>query len=210
MLFFLFAFRGGWLAHRQISASLSSLKVRTFVIAYRPSLFVTTEGPRRFTICGESGGTSCFYDLAERYRLCNLVAEREVPPVTRPMRSVAFMRRISMRGSFFVHYVRIVSEQRLLEPPAPVVWLSLQSLHHKGSVPTLWHTSSIFLSASAKQTRILLYFLSLQCIGVISRKNIYIFVTDKLLRRIRRIDIFRRCSSRFVCCINSLQNNTIF
>ena len=41
-------------------------------------------------ICGESGGTSCFYDLAERYRLRNLVAEREDPPVTREaMRRVA-------------------------------------------------------------------------------------------------------------------------
>ena len=34
-------------------------------------------GSPQISICGESGGTSCFYDLAERYRLRNLVAERD-------------------------------------------------------------------------------------------------------------------------------------
>jgi len=33
--------------------------------------------PKQFLIFGKSGGTSCSYDLAERYRLRNLVAERE-------------------------------------------------------------------------------------------------------------------------------------
>lgn len=34
-------------------------------------------GVPQISICGESGGTSCFYDLAEWYRHRNLVAERE-------------------------------------------------------------------------------------------------------------------------------------
>jgi len=34
-------------------------------------------GSPQISICGESGGTSCFYDLAEWYRLRNLVAERD-------------------------------------------------------------------------------------------------------------------------------------
>ena len=36
-------------------------------------------GSPQILICGESGGTSCFYDLAERYRHRNLVAERDAP-----------------------------------------------------------------------------------------------------------------------------------
>ena len=39
-----------------------------------------------FTSGGESGGNSRTYDLAERYRSCDLFAEREAPPGTRPMR----------------------------------------------------------------------------------------------------------------------------
>ena len=35
-------------------------------------------GPPQILICGESGGTSRPFDLAERYRLYDLVAEREV------------------------------------------------------------------------------------------------------------------------------------
>ena len=34
-------------------------------------------GPPKILILGESGGMSCFYDLAEWYRLRNLIAERE-------------------------------------------------------------------------------------------------------------------------------------
>ena len=33
--------------------------------------------PDKIIYVGRSGGTSCFYDLAERYRHRNLVAERE-------------------------------------------------------------------------------------------------------------------------------------
>ena len=36
-------------------------------------------GPPKILIFGESGGTSRPFDLAERYRFYDLVAEREVP-----------------------------------------------------------------------------------------------------------------------------------
>ena len=71
---------------------------------------------------------------------------------------------------FFVHCVRIISEQWLLEPPTPVVWLSLQSMYQKESVPTLWHTSP-FLSASATQSQILFYLLPVDSIGLAITKN---------------------------------------
>ena len=54
------------------------------IVTNRPTIIYpfTLSGPPTQTkpvaVCGgESGGTSCVYDLAERYRLCNLVAERD-------------------------------------------------------------------------------------------------------------------------------------
>ena len=39
--------------------------------------YILNWSPRKFLICGESGGTSRPVDLAERYRYYDLVAERE-------------------------------------------------------------------------------------------------------------------------------------
>jgi len=47
----------------------------TFIIVY---VFVSKFGvPKQFLIFGESGGASCLYQLAERFGLCNLAAERD-------------------------------------------------------------------------------------------------------------------------------------
>ena len=50
--------------------------------------------PKPSAVCdGESGGTSCFYDLAEWYRHRNLVAEREYR---------AFLIRCASHGCLYV------------------------------------------------------------------------------------------------------------
>ena len=77
-----------------------SLRVRAEYSRVPSFTFRDHMGSPQILICGESGGTSCFYDLAERYRLRNLVAEREAPPVTRPMR--VFCARALRERGFFV------------------------------------------------------------------------------------------------------------
>ena len=62
---------------RQLARNSILVSCVRFLRPFRRDLIPTWGHPDEFLIRGESGGTSCFYDLAERYRLRNLVAERD-------------------------------------------------------------------------------------------------------------------------------------